>query len=103
MLSKSAKWAPGALVSLAFSFILGGGAAQAQPTIDLGAYARLPEITQVRISPNGEQLAMLTGADRSEMRLLVTSLTGDAPMAFDASSQDINDLLAFGVNWLSDR
>ncbi|WP_440958814.1 alpha/beta hydrolase family protein [Oceanicaulis sp. LC35] len=88
---------------MALSFMVGGGAANAQPTIDLSAYARLPEITQVRISPNGEQLAMLTGADRSEMRLLVTSLNGGPAQAFDASSQDINDLLAFGVNWLSDR
>lgn len=92
-----------ALVGAISASLLGGAAAHAQTIVPLDAYTRLPEVDSVRISPDGQRLAMLAGADRRDMAVLIQPLGEGETIAFDASSDDINDLLAFGARWLSDR
>lgn len=75
--------------------------AWAQSVVPLDAYARLPHVQSVTISPDGERLAMITGAERDEMYAIVTTLEGEGQLVLPAFSESIEDGLLFSVNWLS--
>ncbi|MEO1040253.1 MAG: S9 family peptidase [Pseudomonadota bacterium] len=82
---------------------LPGAAALAQGVVPLDAYAQLPEIQSVSISPSGDRLAMIAGEDRTEMHVIVLSLEGGDPFALAAFAGDIDDRLLFSVDWASDN
>lgn len=96
-----------ALWPLAAASVFASGAASlaaAQGVVPLEAYARLSNISSVDISPDGERLAFITGAERDETYVVITALDGsEQPFAIPGFSQDIDDELLFGVSWMSDR
>lgn len=77
--------------------------AAAQTVVPLEAYARLPNVQSVQISPDGRRVAMITGAERDQMYAIVTPLDGGQPFAIPGFAQDISEALLFGVSWLSDN
>lgn len=78
-------------------------AISAQGVVPLDAYSRLPNIQSVAISPDGERIAMITGAERNEMYVVITPLGGEGqPFALPGFAEDITEQLLAGVSWLSD-
>lgn len=79
-------------------------AASAETIVPLEAYSRLSNISSVDISPDGERLAFITGAERDQMYAVITRLDqSERPFAIPGFSQDIDDELLVGVDWMSDR
>lgn len=77
--------------------------AGAQTVVPLEAYSRLPNVQSAQISPDGQRLAFITGAERDQMYAIVTSLSGGSSIRIPGFAQDISDALLFGVSWLSDE
>ena len=84
--------------------VVSGTEAVAQTVVPIEAYSRLPNMTSVRISPDGNRLAFITGAERDATYVVVNTLDGSAqPFAIPGFSRDIDDELLLGVSWMSDR
>jgi dipeptidyl aminopeptidase/acylaminoacyl peptidase len=69
---------------------------------DVEAYARLPEMQSVSISPDGESIAFISGAEREETVVIAMRLDGQGePVVVEAASEDISEQLLFSVDWVS--
>lgn len=78
--------------------------ASAQTVVPLEAYSRLSNISSMNISPDGERIAFITGAERDQMYAVITRIDqSERPFAIPGFSQNIDDELLVGVQWMSDR
>jgi dipeptidyl aminopeptidase/acylaminoacyl peptidase len=71
--------------------------AQEVPTVD--DFAAMSNMTQVGISPDGEQIVFLSGETRADRNIIVVSLVGNSPVVIDGG----DDQIVVGVSWLSNE
>jgi dipeptidyl aminopeptidase/acylaminoacyl peptidase len=74
-------------------------ATQAQTVPSIEDYAAMPNMSSVRISPNGERVVFISGETRADRNIIVTSLVGGGSNVIDGG----DDQVVVGVSWLSDN
>ncbi|MCF8879685.1 alpha/beta fold hydrolase [Hyphobacterium sp. SN044] len=89
------------LAAAAMAVMAFGGSAHAQQPPPIEAYAANDQMTSVRISPNGERLAMLSSVEGEERVIIVTGIDGSGQRVLTATDQVGTSPLS--VRWLNDE
>lgn len=87
------------LAAAAMAVMAFGGSAHAQQPPPIEAYAANDAMTSVRISPNGERLAMLA-SQGDERRIIVTGIDGSGSRVLSVSDQE--GISPVSVQWMND-
>lgn len=88
------------LAAAAMAVMAFGGSAHAQQPPPIEAYAANDAMTSVRISPNGERLAMLA-SQGDERRIIVTGIDGSGSRVLSVSDEE--GISPTSVRWLNDE
>ncbi|MAL09941.1 MAG: hypothetical protein CMF74_09780 [Maricaulis sp.] len=89
------------LTAAALAGLVFGGSAHAQQPPPIEAYAANDAMTSVRISPNGQRLAMLTSVDGGERRIIVTGIDGSGSRVLSVSDEE--NISPTSVQWMNDE
>ena len=81
------------------AFVVLGSAAAAQPVPSVEDYAAMTNMSSVRISPNGENVVFISGENRADRNIIVTSLTGRGSNVIDGG----DDQVVVNVSWINDE
>ena len=81
-----------------FACLVMSATAQAQVVPSHEDYAAMARMSSVRISPNGERIAFISGETRIDRSIIVTSLAGGGSNVIDGG----DDQVVVSVSWLSD-